>query len=100
MNDKYYILEGHMAVPCDMMAWARWLEKDRKARIVAQTDVAGVHVSTVFLGLDHQYGDGPPLIFETMIFGGKHDQDQWRYTTWKEAETGHSRAVRLARADK
>lgn len=26
-------------------------------------------VSTVWLGLDHGYGGGPPIIFETMVFG-------------------------------
>lgn len=25
-------------------------------------------VSTVWLGINHNYGDGPPLIFETMVF--------------------------------
>jgi hypothetical protein len=54
-------------------------------------------VSTVFLGLDHQWGDGPPLVFETMIFGGEHDQYQERYSTWDEAEAGHKQGVRAGR---
>jgi len=53
-------------------------------------------VSTVFLGLDHGWGDGPPILFETMIFGGPHDQRQWRYSTIEEAREGHKAAVRLA----
>jgi hypothetical protein len=52
----------------------------------------------VFLGLDHQYGfNGPPVLFETMIFGGKHDDYQDRYLTWDEAEAGHERAVKMVR---
>jgi len=47
-------------------------------------------VSTVWLGLDHGYGGGPPLIFETMVFGGAHDEDQWRYPTEVEALAGHA----------
>lgn len=27
-------------------------------------------VSTVWLGLDHSFGHGPPVVFETLIFGG------------------------------
>lgn len=29
-----------------------------------------VNVSTVFLAIDHAFGDGPPVLYETMIFGG------------------------------
>jgi len=53
-----------------------WSSTDR---IVAKTDIDGeVEVSTVFLGLDHAVWDGPPMLFETMIFGGPHDNSQWR----------------------
>lgn len=80
------------------MTWARWLESDRKARIVAQTgDRKVVQVSTVFLGLDHRFGDqGPPPLFETMIFGGEHDEYQERCSTWEEAEAMHTEACKLA----
>lgn len=56
----------------------------------------GNSVSTVFLGLNHQYGDGPPLIFETMVFGGKYDQDMERYATEAQAIEGHARWVAKA----
>lgn len=66
-------------------------------RIVAQTDIGRIQISTVFLGLNHRYfGDGPPLIFETMIFGGKHDGYQSRSSTWEEAEKEHAEAIALA----
>ena len=55
----------------------------------------GVTISTVFLGLDHAWGDGPPLLFETMIFGGSHDQYQERYSSKKEALAGHKQAVAM-----
>jgi hypothetical protein len=68
--------------------------EDRDGRRVARTDIGeGVDVSTVHLVLDHQYGDGPPLIFETMIFGGEHDQDCWRYSTEEQANAGHEAVV-------
>ena len=63
-----------------------------------RTELAGgVHVSTVFLSLNHAFGQGPPVLFETMIFGGPHDDYQERYTTVEEAREGHRRAVELAK---
>lgn len=44
-----------------------------------------VEVSTVFLVLDPQFGPGPPLLFETLVFGGEFDEEMERYSTWKEA---------------
>ena len=98
MNDKY-ILDGTNPVPCDdMLQWGLWFQTaDRR---VAQDQLPdGVIVSTVFLGLDHRFvGDGPPLLFETMIFGGQHDGYQDRYATWTEAECGHRLALTIAQA--
>lgn len=36
-------------------------------------------VSTVFLALDHAYGGGPPVLFETLVLGGSLDQSMDRY---------------------
>ncbi len=91
MTDKY-ILEGKKPIPePDLMAWGRWFEA--ADRYVGKTDVGEVHISTVFLGLNHCFGEGPPVLFETMVFGGDLDQEQERYTTWDEAEAGHAAMV-------
>ena len=92
MSDKY-ILEGHKAVECDdLMVWAKWFETAE--RHVDKTEISSdVNVSTVFLGLNHNYGDGEPLLFETMVFGGEHDEEMERYSTWEQAEEGHNRWV-------
>lgn len=96
MSD-HYILKDRRPVPVDLMTWARAFERSDQRR-VAQDTVGSVRVSTVFLGLNHRFGDeGPPLIFETMIFGGWHDQYQERFSTWEEAEAGHAKALRLVR---
>jgi len=103
-----YILEGKKPVPCyDTMQWAMWLETHRDERRVAFTPLGDCFVSTVFLGLDHGFGWGPPLqkpiLFETMAFGpeaqGKYRGKPYtyrpeicsmnRYSTWDEAEAGH-----------
>lgn len=53
-------------------------------------------ISTVWLGIDHSFGFGKPLIFETMIFGGPADQYQDRYSTLAEAEAGHKWVLGIA----
>jgi hypothetical protein len=55
----------------------------------------GVHVSTVWLGMNHQWGDGPPLIYESMVFGGPMDQEMWRYATKEEAWEHHDVIVQM-----
>jgi len=91
----YYKLDGHTPVPvADHEEWARWFE--HADRTVANTKVRGVEVSTVFLGLDHGSGlSKHPVLFETLIFGGKHHDDGERYYTWAEAEEGHARCVEM-----
>lgn len=91
-----YILEGKIPKKeDDLMAWAKWFE-DGKNRNVKQDMIRGVHISTVFIGLDHSFGDSPPLLFETMIFGCECLSGyQRRYSTWEEAEAGHQAACEL-----
>ena len=90
-----YILDGHEPVKCnDLMKWGQWFET--ADRHVDKTMIGDIKVSTVFLGLDHLFGDkGDPILFETMIFGGEHDQWQDRYSTWDAAVEGHNKAVSM-----
>lgn len=97
MSD-YYILEGHNAVPAAMEDWAQWVTESNEDRRVARESVPGCEVSTVFLGLDRSFGGGPPMLFETMVFGGPLDGEQARYSTWDEAEAGHQAVVGRVRA--
>jgi len=95
----YYILEGKTPKPVpNMMEWARWFET--ADRHVAKTMLPnGVRVSTVFQGLDHSFDGDTPLLFETMIFSGRYNDYQARYSTWEEAKAGHIKAVKLAEVD-
>lgn len=71
-----------------------WLANFAEPRHVDRTDLGKLgDVSTVWLGLDHSFGYGPPLIFETMVFGGPEDQYQERYSTVEEARIGHEATV-------
>lgn len=88
-----YILRDKIPVPePDILKWAKWFQD--ADRTVNRTEIdTDETVSTVFLGLDYNFFGGPPLLFETMVFGGKHDLYQIRYSTWEQAETGHNRIV-------
>lgn len=96
---KYYKLdENKNPVPCTLEEFGELYKDSEQHRIVKQTRLPGdILVSTVFLGLDHKFysDDGPPILFETMIFGGEHDQYQERYTTWHDAWIGHHKAIEL-----
>ncbi len=96
MSDRpeYYTLDGHKAVPTDMAGWMKIFRSP--ARFVAKSEINGSTVSTVFLGLDHSFGGGPPMIFETMILSGPHADYQTRCSTWEEAEEMHRVACVLA----
>lgn len=66
------------------------------AQDVFVIDDEPVKVSTVWLGLDHNWmPNGPRMTFETMIFGGKHHMWQRRYTWLEQAREGHLEAISL-----
>ena len=95
---KVYMLNGKAVVPCDMDTWARTFGAGDKSRRVAFDEVGDSHVSTVFLGLDHRFsGVGPPILFETMVFGGPLNEEMERYSTYDEAESGHLAMVERVR---
>jgi hypothetical protein len=95
---RHYVLDerGEPKAEDDLFTWARWYESaDRR---VAQDFIGNVRVSTVFLSLDHNlFGEGLPVLWETMIFGGEHDQFQRRYTSRVDALLGHEYAVNVVR---
>jgi len=94
----HYILRGKEPVPAsDTLEWGRWFENKDNRRVAFDKVEDEAEVSTVFVGLDHGFG-GTPLLFETMVFGGKLDGEQDRYSTWEEAEAGHKAIVGRVRA--
>ena len=68
-------------------------------RNVAKTRLPdGVNISTVFLGINRQWERGPPILYETMVFGGQHDEYTERYHTREEAINGHKSVVKMVKA--
>jgi hypothetical protein len=95
---RRYVLDGQTPVAePDVFRWARWFETVN--RRVDVTDLGACVVSTVFLGIDHQYRDGgPPLLFETLVSGGPADGDMERTSTWETAKDAHTRMVLAVRS--
>lgn len=92
-----YVLDdgGNPVVEHDPVKWSMWMFGDgkRDRRTIAYDQIGDLSVSTVFLAIDHNWGGvGLPVLFETMIFGGKSDQYCDRYCTRREALEGHLRA--------
>lgn len=95
----YFDTQGR---PLEMLEWARLLGERRLGEDrwwkVAHTNLSDdVSISTVWLGLNHNWDDGPPHIFESMVFGGTLDGETRRYSTWEQAEAGHAELVEKAR---
>ena len=113
--------DDHNVIPCDdIIEHAKWM-MDHKKKIVEQTRVGEVDISTVFLGIGHcnsQFGGDSSFdyVFETMAFGPEELIDvivrnttedissvmakfcgwsdlQRRYKTWDEAKKGHKETV-------
>lgn len=97
---KRYILVGEVVIETTLDQWIRWYQ--RNSRDIAQTVLKApggdVRVSTIFLGLNYNFASrGPPIVFETMVFGGVLGEQVLRYATLHEARRGHARMVRRAR---
>jgi hypothetical protein len=91
----HYDFDGN---PIDMWEWARLFEMSGMDRVVARTRIdEDCDVSTVWLGINHQWFDGPPLIYETLVFGGDHDGEMERYPNRDAALAGHDQMVALVR---
>jgi hypothetical protein len=100
MSDRYILDDDNNPIPCkDLMEWGHWIEDNNEKRRVAESILDdGKRVSTVFLGLDHSFGEeSAPVLFETMVFPNKEsygDLDCERYRTWDEALAGHEAMVK------
>jgi hypothetical protein len=89
---KYILNENNQpVVEHDLFTWAKWFET--ADRVVSKTNFGDIQISTVFLGLDHQFDEGRPILYESMVFGGKLNERCIRYSTREEAITGHNELV-------
>jgi len=99
-----YILQDGKPMPIrDSFAWANWMEKHRFTETVQHDWHCGVMISTVFLGLDHNYGpNGMPILWETILFARTRKSRQCfnqtfqcRYTSQQDADNMHQHIIKL-----
>lgn len=101
IGHKYILVNGEPVVCDDYTKWGKWFQSSPE-RVVKQEEIGPFKISTVFLGMDHNWGGGSPLLFETMIFGGgDSDLNEWqdRCGTLDAAKEMHARAVALVNAE-
>ena len=92
----WYILdENNKPIRSTIVDCGKWLEENPERKAVKQEHIDKIFISTVFLGLDHSWNSDTPVLWETMIFGGEHDQYMDRYTSYEEALEGHQTALNL-----
>ena len=101
MLEKYILKGKKVKLVSDLNEWGKFMQSSK--RIIKQDTIGGKWISTVFLGIDHNYypypdGEKCPILFETMIFSNETDYDdeyQERYTTYDQAIEGHKKACEL-----
>jgi hypothetical protein len=90
-----YILDenGNPIREINLLKWSK--EMDTPARTVGREKVGDSEISTVFLGIDHGFGETEvPILWETMVFGGRMDTHTERCSgTREQAEAMHAAVV-------
>ena len=91
---NHYILEGRTPKQVSLMEWASWFETIGNRRIKLTKFSKNIKISTVFLGIDHNFYGGEPVLFETMIFGGDRDEECIRYSSVDDSLKRHDKIVK------
>ena len=107
MDDSFLnIYFDRMGNPISVAKWAV-LNEILYYKVIKQEDIGDFWVSTVWLGINHDFfNQGPPIIFETMIFPKKgkeidyDDRYMDRYCTEEDAIAGHAKALEIAKTGK
>jgi hypothetical protein len=90
----WHILEGRKVEAVNFETYLEWLTTRKESeKILIQEHIGQAWISTVFLPLATQITKEP--MFETMIFGGKFDQKQYRWQTWDKAIEMHHLIVHM-----
>lgn len=91
----YWLLDDdNVPRRCTLAEWPTGDEARRVAWTALHSMAGASYVSTVFLGVDHNFNDSPSPMFETMVsrLDGEWENEV-RYHTWDEAVHGHKMVV-------
>ncbi len=102
MSERYILdSDGDPIAEEDLLTWGKWFEdaSTNGERTVGRKMIGNVLVSTVFLALEHSFGaeTSIPLLYETLVFGGKLNQEMERYSTKEQALEGHQAMCKRVR---
>lgn len=92
MFPMYVLKDG---TECSMREFAEKKEDQSYSRIgwTSLSDDEKEFVSTVWLGINHAFFGGAPVIFETMAFYDEDWRECRRYTNEEDAKKGHAEMV-------
>ncbi len=100
LQDFWRLDEQKRLVRCSPAEWRTWFGEIENRR-VAETEICGFRVSTVFLGIDLEPYRDHPVLWETMVFGegtGWMDWDTMRCGgSIEQAEEQHECMCRAVR---
>ncbi len=78
----------------ELLEWGAWMKAAKESgRVqVADDQIGAFRIRTHFCGCDHNWEDGPPVLFETLVTENNERRDLYtqRYTNWNDAEAGHT----------
>jgi len=89
MSGKFLMHFNRAGEPIDLIEWAE-LFNDRDQRYVAQETIGQYRISTLWFGLNFNWGEEPVGIFETMVFCIAGEPDEWDYYQVKSNSIGES----------
>lgn len=100
MSSWYVLDDDNKPKIADYLEAAKWRDANPDRHRVGFTKVGRARVSTIFLSIDHNWEGppAPPVLFETMVFGGRFDGYQRRHETWEQAEQWHAQVVEALRS--
>jgi hypothetical protein len=89
-----YLLKDKEVIACNEKEYDEWRKSLEYVWHIGDDTINNYRVSTIFMGRGHNFWGGPPLVFETMVFGhNKEILEQERYSTYEEAEKGHKEMI-------
>ena len=95
MITKYILnAQGEPVAELNLLKWAEWFEHSDQQRIVCQETISGIEVSTVFLALNHNFGNPmTPILWETKTFGAVKEITKRCSGNREQAEAMHFEVV-------
>lgn len=91
---RYFILKDDRPKESTFPEWARQPKSDRE---IAETTIDGVQIKTVFTGVAEYFNGGEPLLFKTMVIGGKNDGYERHHISKDQAIRRHEEIAKQVR---